>query len=343
MMKSYHEIAQQHFTASRICTGPNMQALAFLFTPYFKDPRWQLERRFISVSHQSSIAIDCCMHTDATNHPTLLAVSGINGSSRAKYMLALGHKALHLGFNVLLLNFRNMGESERFSRTLYHAGLSDDIKAALQEVSGWGLRETYVAAYSLGGNTSLKLAGELGEDAYSYLQGLALISALADPPNSWQLLEKQPLQNWLIVRGLKDLIQRRAKIDPQGQWDTRPLKHIKTLREWDASYQVGENYPWGFSSVDEYYLKVSALPLVPRIRIPTLVIHAQDDNIVPVSVFTRDEFTHNPHITMLITAHGGHACFIGARRPPGDLDRHWAQNRALEFFLFLHRRRHARL
>jgi predicted alpha/beta-fold hydrolase len=330
------QLKNRPFIPARFCKSPNMQTLAYLITPYFKDPGWHLERTFIDVSHQSKIALDCCFQADAKNHPTILAVSGINGSSRSKYMRSLGNKAFHLGFNVILFNFRNMGDSERFSKTLYHAGLSEDIKRTLEELRRWGLRETYISALSLGGNTSLKLAGELGRDAENYMRGLAVISSLTDAPNSWQMLEKQPVHTRLIVKGLKDVIKKRAKIDPPGTWDVSKLRRIKTLREWDNVYQVGEKYPWGFTSVDDYYQKASSLPLIARIQIPTLVIHARDDYILPVSPFLGSEFTHNPHITMLITEHGGHGCFIGKRKISGDLDRHWAQNRVLEFFQFLH-------
>ncbi len=330
------QLKSHPFMPAKLCTGPFLQALAFLVTPYFKDPGWHVERTFIDVSQQSKIAIDCCLHSDEKNHPTLLVVSGINGSSRAKYMLSLGNKAYYLGFNVVLFNFRNMGDSAQFSRTLYHAGLSDDIRATLEVLRTWGLLEIYMTAFSLGGNMSLKLVGELGEEAKKYVQGLALISVVVDPPHSWQLLEKQPLYNWLIVRGLKDVIRARAKIDPAGTWDMRALQHIKTLREWDASYQVGEKYPWGFSSVDDYYQKVSALHLIPHIQVPTLLIHAQDDDIVPVATIRQKELTSNPQITTLITEHGGHVCFIGKHKIKGDLDRHWAQNRALEFLQYLH-------
>jgi predicted alpha/beta-fold hydrolase len=62
------------------------------------------------------------------------------------------------------LNQRNCGETEHLSRGLYHSGLTNDPLYVLREiVEKDGVSAVAVAGYSLGGNLTLKLAGELGD------------------------------------------------------------------------------------------------------------------------------------------------------------------------------------
>ena len=62
----------------------------------------------------------------AWEHPTLLALHGLNGSSEAHYMKGLASKAFARGMNVLRLNQRNCGDTEHLAAGLFHSGLTTD-------------------------------------------------------------------------------------------------------------------------------------------------------------------------------------------------------------------------
>ena len=76
----------------------------------------------------------------------------------------MADKALAAGFNVVRLNQRNCGGTENLSRGLYHSGLTADplLRPARAARQRDGLTRLAVAGYSLGGNVTMKLAGELG-------------------------------------------------------------------------------------------------------------------------------------------------------------------------------------
>ena len=131
------------------------------------------EPRFFDVAADARVLAHCNWQPDRKSAPTLLALHGLEGSSEAHYMRGLADKAFAAGFNVVRLNQRNCGGTEHLSRGLYHSGLTADPLFVLNELRDRdGLSRFAVAGYSLGGNITMKLAGELGERDVSRGEGV---------------------------------------------------------------------------------------------------------------------------------------------------------------------------
>ena len=157
------------------------------------------------------------------NHPTLIALHGLEGSSDAHYMRGLADKAFACGFNVVRLNQRNCGGTERLSAGLYHSGLSADPAAVIRElVELDGLRSIAVVGYSLGGNVALKLAGDYGNEALPVLKSICAVSPTMDLARCVEALERQKnsLYEWNFVRHLKRRMRQKARVFP-GRFDVR--------------------------------------------------------------------------------------------------------------------------
>ena len=93
----------------------------------------------------------------------------------------MADKAWAAGWNVVRLNQRNCGGTERLSRGLYHSGLTHDPLFVMRElIDADGLPAIAIAGYSLGGNLALKLAGELGDDAPPQLSAVCAVSPTMD-------------------------------------------------------------------------------------------------------------------------------------------------------------------
>ena len=67
-----------------------------------------------------------------------------------------------------------------------------------------------------------------------------------------------------------------------------------------------------------------------RIQVPALVITAADDPFVPPESFRDAAITGNPHVTLMITKHGGHCGFL-AEPTSADDDGYWAERQIMEF------------
>ena len=80
--------------------------------------------------------------------------------------------------------------------------------------------------------------------------------------------------------------------------------------------------------MDDYYARSSSGQFLPRIRVPTLLIHAEDDPFVPEYVIPREAIRANPYLTAVITQHGGHVGFVAGQ--PGR-PQFWAEAEAARF------------
>ena len=135
------------------------------------------ERRVFDVAADAQVLGHCNWQPDRKSAPTLLALHGLEGSSEAHYMRGLAEKAFAAGFNVVRLNMRNCGGTEHLSQGLYHSGLTADPLAVLTELRDRDqLARFAVAGYSMGGNVTMKLAGELGDATFPEVKAFAAVS-----------------------------------------------------------------------------------------------------------------------------------------------------------------------
>ena len=285
-------------------------------------------RRYFDVALDARVAADCHWQARPWEHPTLLALHGLNGSSDAHYMKGLAAKAFARGMNVVRLNQRNCGDTEHLSSGLFHSGLTADAAYVLHELIAIdGLSAISVAGYSLGGNLALKLAGEYGAHAPTALIAVAAVSPIIEIGECTRALERREnvLYQWNFVKDLKRRMRRKAQCQP-GRFDLSTLDSVKTVRGFDDTYTAPH---FGFRSAEDYYYRASSMRVIDRIRVPTLIITAEDDPFVPPEPFHDPKVTGNPHIDLRLSAHGGHCGFIAA--PSGGADGYWAENEIVEF------------
>lgn len=261
--------------------------------------------------------------------PTLVAIHGMGGSSASNYMLGLSHKAYREGWNAVLLDLYNRNRALP-RPTIFHSGSSGEVGDILAKLAGKrGLREFLLVGVSMGGNILLKLLGEWGASAPVEVRAAAAVSPLVDLTVSWQLLERPSnlLFQHYFVRRLKELIKpHRQRLAPFVHFDA--LMQIRTVREFDELFTAPLG---GFRDVFDYYQKASALPWLANIHIPTVVIHAQDDPLLPWEPLTRPHVCANSSLLVHLTPQGGHVGFA-QRDEDSDRDRFWAENRAIDFF-----------
>ena len=285
-------------------------------------------RRYFDVAPDARVLAECHWQPAPREAPTLLVLHGLEGSSRAHYMLGIADKGVATGFNVVLLNQRNCGDTEHLSHGLYHSGLSDDPAAVIRELIELdGLRSISVIGYSLGGNVALRLGGAYGPDPPPELGSIAAVSPTMDLARCVRALERSEnvVYEWNFVRNLKRRMQRKARALP-GRFDLSLLVGVRTVRGFDEAFTAPHH---GFRDADDYYHRASSLRVIDRVRVPVLILSAEDDPFVPADQF-RDAAIHaNPMVTTRITRHGGH-CGYFAEPSPG-FDGYWAERTTVDF------------
>jgi predicted alpha/beta-fold hydrolase len=292
--------------------------------PALPDP----EARRFRVDHDSEVLAHCHWQADRARHPLLLLLHGLEGSSSAHYMKGIAEKAYARGFNVVRLNQRNCGGTERLAATLYHSGLTHDADVVLREVgSRDGITRAVVAGNSLGGNLALKLAGDYGDTAPSILRGVAAVSPVLELAACVDALERPQnvVYQWNFVRGLKARMRRKHQCFPD-RYPLDRLDTIRSVREFDELYTAPH---FGFLSAADYYHRASAMRVIGRIAVPALIVTAEDDPFVPTAPFRDARLTGNPNIDLVVTRHGGHCGFFEAVE--NGSDGYWAERKIVEF------------
>lgn len=296
------------------------------------------EPRYFDVEPASSTAEqgtrtrgDCHWQTNPREHPTLILVHGLEGSSDSGYILGTAEKAFVAGFNVVRLNQRNCGGTEHLTPHLYHSGRSADVRAVVEElIERDRLPEIFAAGFSMGGNLVLKMAGEYADAAPPELRGFVgvapsfVLAACADALEE----RRNFIYQTYFVRRLKKRMRRKAELFPEryaAKVGNGALRAIGSVREFDEMITAPCS---GFAGADDYYARASAINVLGAIARPTLILTAKDDPFVPYATFERPEVRGNPNITLIATSHGGHCAFIGRK---GGEERFWSEARIVDF------------
>lgn len=286
------------------------------------------ERRLFRVDPESQILGHCHWQPGKRRDaPVIVVLHGLEGSSESNYMLGIADKAFRLGFHAVRLNQRNCGGTETLTPTLYNSGMSGDYRAVLDELSnGDGFAQIFFVGYSMGGNLVTKMAGEFGDAAPNALRGVCVVCPAMDLAACADALEWR--QNYFyqrhFVKGLMARYSTKAKLFPQ-RYAQGGFGPVRTVREFDDEITAPN---FGFKDAQEYYEAVGAKKVVAQVRVPMLMITAQDDPFVPYALFERAQPAQNPAIRFVAPNHGGHCGFISRYNGP---ERFWAEQRIVEF------------
>ncbi|MDX2153576.1 MAG: alpha/beta fold hydrolase [Bryobacteraceae bacterium] len=241
----------------------------------------------------------------------LILLHGLEGSHESGYMRSLAQTALEGGWAVTRLNMRTCGGTESRCPTLYHAGLTSDLAHVVDYYAATEPGPVFLVGFSLGGNVVLKLAGERGPKLG--VDGVAAISTPIDLDACCRhmMRAENRLYEWRFVSRLRDRYRRRCADHPQ-RYHCDGIDRVRSVYEFDDRFTAPH---FGFGSAARYYATQSSQNFLGDIRVPTLLVQAQDDPLIPFAVYERAEIRQNPAIQLLAPSHGGHVGFISRRTP----------------------------
>src|SRR5437879_9135825 len=119
------------FTPRRFLRNNHLQTLAGNFLPR-KNHLPPAEERLFQVEENVQVLCHCHWQPQREGRLTIIIVHGLEGSSLSQYVIGVGSKAWDAGMNVVRMNMRNCGGTERLTPTLYHSGLSSDVGAVIK-------------------------------------------------------------------------------------------------------------------------------------------------------------------------------------------------------------------
>ena len=125
------------------------------------------------------------------------------------------------------------------------------------------------------------------------------------------------------MKGLRKKIREKAARFPD-LIDTDGLEQMITFEPFDNKYTAPLH---GFKDAADYYQRCSSANFLESIRIPALLVQAQDDPFLPRSCYPLQEAENSDHFHLEITDFGGHVGFMGGWAAP----HYWSEQRALSF------------
>ncbi len=238
------------------------------------------------------------------DRPLVVLVHGLGGSEDSGYIGVSSTHLLASGVRVLQLNLRGAGPSRILCAQQYHAGRTADLRDALRALPAELERAGIVAVgFSLGGNMVMKYAAEFGG-----LRGAVSVSApidLSAASHRFLAARNRVYHAYLLASMKREALAEGAAVSEE---ERRVLPGIRSILEFDEKIVAPRG---GFAGAEDYYAKNNARQFLDAIRVPALLIHAQNDPWIPASAYSTFDWGSNPALTPLLPRGGGHVGFHG--------------------------------
>ena len=263
-------------------------------------------RRFeIPLSDGSGDRLAARYHPAVGAAPAVILVPGLTGCEASRHVLQAASAFLAAGHPAIRLNLRGSPPGRALARGHYHMDrvrdLADACLAAADLDPAIGERGVVVLGYSMGGALALRLAAApylpaTVRAAVSISAPLDLAAAadrIAHPRN--RLYER-----WLLARLREETepVWRRA---PAAVRDA--VAAARHIRDFDDALTAGEA---GFRDAADYYASCSPARSLGALRVPALIVHADDDPWVPPP-----SVAASSRLRVVVTRGGGHVGFHG--------------------------------
>ena len=292
--------------------GPHLQTvLGHLLRGGIPDVPWEAAR--LDLGDGDALALRV---TPGASGRAVVLLHGLGGRAGSAYMRRAAAVAAARGHAVIAANHRGAGEGRGLAARPYHSGATGDVAAVIAFArERFGGAHVTAVGFSISANMLLLL---LGRDRHLALPDAAIA---VNPPGD---LDAGSLR---LGRGANRLYDRRfvrlVRREVEGRAGAGPLPPTPTLRDFDEVYTARAA---GFADRADYYARCSCSPHLAGIRVPTVLIAAEDDPFAPAS----DLGPTSDAVHLHVEAHGGHMGFLAA----GATTRFWLDT-ALDHYLAL--------
>ena len=297
---------------------PSIKPPALLRNPFVQSYLASTPFRAIGKNPMSDAAQEMIIKTpDGTRlqgfyskHPQsaglVLLLHGWEGSARSTYVRCSGRYFFNRGYSVFRLNLRDHGESHHLNLGLFFGSLLQEVVDAVGEIAAIEAdRPFFMIGFSMGGNYVLRVAARAGGRPIDNLKHAVAVSPVIDPDRATRLIDARPtFRLYFLRKWRRSLVKKQAAFP--GKYDFSDICRMNSI------YQITTALLMRYSSFespgtyfDSYALTADALA---PIRVPTTLITAKDDPIIPADDFESLDLNGWTRLTM--QDYGGHNGFI---------------------------------
>jgi hypothetical protein len=302
-----------------------LQTLWGKFAPKTPVPPTTVER--LEMSDGDRIELHTVGSRDATRR--LLLLHGLEGSIRSHYARRVLAMAAARDWGATLMVFRGCGSTPNTARRFYHSGETSDLHRVFETLRArFPAAEWHCMGVSLGGNVLLKWLGESG--GASDVRRAAAVSVPFDLAASARHISRgfARIYDRNFLRTLRNKALAKLALYP-GLFDREALVRARSVYEFDDAVTAPVH---GFAGANDYYARSSSMGFLSGIRVPTVLLSAEDDPFLPREVLARAASAGhgNPALHIEFHARGGHVGFVAG--PVPGVPEYYAERRVFQFF-----------
>ncbi|WP_367875099.1 YheT family hydrolase [Luteolibacter sp. Populi] len=247
---------------------------------------------------------------------------GLEASSAAPYIQGMAAALHRRGWDVLAWNYRGCSGEPNRLLPFYHSGASGDLHHVVcHALAVHPAARIDLVGFSLGGNMTLKYLGEREVDPR--LHRAVAFSVPCNLACSSEQLSRR-VNRLYMDRFLRCLRRKLVAKKPSfpDEIDLSGIGQVRNFRQFDDRFTAPLH---GFRDAEDYWARASSRPFLGRIRIPALLVNAENDPFLGPGCFPREEAEASELFHLEAPADGGHVGFSSGR---GE---YWSEQRAAEF------------
>jgi len=256
----------------------------------------------------------------ADTRPIVVLLPGLQGDLNSQYIRGMMVALSQCGWRAVLLNHRGRPEPNRFAHS-YHCGFTDDLDHLVAVLHArYPDAPLAVVGFSLGANICLKWLGAAGRAGRS----LPIVAAVGVcVPFHLGVVARR------IERGFSRLYQNRMlnclKSDVRRKLRQRAAAGLNTpldvtereLDDLNTFYRFDDRLTapmHGFADAADYYERNRTDHLIAHVAVPTLIVNADDDPLIPVSLIPEPTDCSDA-VQLEVSRSGGHMGFVAGPHP----------------------------
>jgi len=277
------------------------------------DPQYRREE--VRAADGTTLLLDWAERSDMSpSAPILILLSGVTGSGRSSYITYLAREGMQKGWRCVTLNYPGTLGEQLTAPRMY--SVSSDVERLVDHVAAsFPDAPLFALGFSLGGFLLTKYLGEVGSKT-PLRAGIICSSPwsqaqLAVHWTGWaktHVYGRHFIKHFLKIYSNNKVFRGHAKLVHENIVSCKTLFDLHTHLHAPLS---------GEESIEDYYLANDTGPLFANVKVPTLVLHALNDPVVPQAALPVEEISKNPLAILAVTQTGGHGGWCMGWWPTG--------------------------
>jgi predicted alpha/beta-fold hydrolase len=180
----------------------------------------------------------------------------------------------------------------------------EDVRDAVNYVhENYHPPHIFIVGFSMGSMQAISYASQDNPA----VDGVAVVSHSYDCVGSSLVLEKGLARKYLTPAIMKSIWGRMDKNPFASEEEKAKCRSLRTLRQFDNAFTAPSR---GIPTADEYYSRLKLETKIPQVKVPTLVLGADNDPFVKAEWMPVRAAKESENVALVHSKEGGHVSFL---------------------------------